>query len=63
MGSVVGAAGPFAFGVELAGVVGDEVAAFPVAVEGGAELGEHVGVAGGRQADVPLEAGRRGPSA
>ena len=39
------------------GIVGDEVAARPVAVEHGAELGEHVGVAGGRRADVPFESG------
>ena len=43
--------------VELVGVVGDEVAGLPVAVEHGGELVDDVGVAGGRGPDVPLEPG------
>ena len=46
--------------VELGRVVGDEVAALPVALEDRVELGEHVGVAGRRRADVPLQAGDLG---
>ena len=42
------------------GLVGDEVAALPVAVEHRAELVDHVRVAGRRDADVPLESGHLG---
>ena len=45
---------------ELLGVVGNEVAIGPVAVEHCGELGEHVGVPGGRCTDVPLDPGDLG---
>ncbi len=47
-------AGPLV--VELGRVVGHEVAAGPVALEDRGELGDHVGVAGRRHPDVPLQA-------
>ena len=53
----VGPAGRAPLLVELVGVVGDEVAALPVAVEHGGELGDDVGVAGCRGPHVPLEPG------
>ena len=56
-GAVVGAAGAGLLLVELVGVVGDEVAGLPVAVEHGLELVDDVGVAGGRGPDVPLQPG------
>ena len=59
-GPGVGAAGSFGLVVELFRVVGNEVAALPVALEDGLELGEDVGVAGRRGTDVPLEAGDLG---
>ena len=46
--------------VELGRVVGHEVAAGPVALEDRGELGDHVGVAGRRHPDVPLQAGDLG---
>ena len=55
--AVVGAAGAALLLVELVGVVGDEVAGLPVAVEHGLELVDDVGVAGGRGPDVPLQPG------
>ncbi len=46
--------------VEVGRVVGHEVAARPVALEDRGELGDHVGVAGRRHPDVPLQAGDLG---
>ncbi len=59
-GTRVGAAGSCGLFVELVGVVGNEVGTQPVALEHGLELGENVGVAGRRGADVPLEPGDLG---
>lgn len=49
--------GSLAFGLELLEVMGDEVAAEPVAVEHRPELGDDIGIACRRDPDVPLQAG------
>ena len=53
--AAVGAANPLPLIVELVGVVGNEVAGLPVAVEHSAELRNDVRIAGSRCSNVPLQ--------
>lgn len=56
----VGAPGARLLVLELLGVEWETVAAGPVALEHGAELGDHVGIARGRGPHIPLDAGHLG---